>query len=262
MSEEIDPGVIVSTEGSVGIIALDRPAKFNALTRRGWQEVAAGIERFEQEGEIRAILIRANGPNFCSGGDLVEAKEMMASSTLLSEFLDLVNKTMSKIESSPLPVVAACRGLVLAGGLELILACDVVFAADGALFADQHVQYGLVPAWGASQRLPRAIGLGRSLDLMYSGRRIGAPTAQEWGMVQYVIADHELDLESIEYCRTVAGRSRPGIAAMKALARASYDLPIHDGLKRELFTVIAVMNGPDPAEGIAAFEQRRRPSFH
>jgi len=256
------PHVSIEVHGAVGVIELSRPDKFNAMSRAGFAALQAALDRFEQpDSEVRAILIRAQGKHFCTGGDLEEARAMMRDSALLDDFLRCVNATLRRLESSPLPVVVACHGLALAGGLEIALCGDVIFAASDARFGDQHVQYGLVPAWGASQRLPRLVGIHRSLDLMYSGRWIDAATAQQWGIASYVTAPEALHGEALRYCEQLAARSRPGLAAMKRLGRAAQHTDMDAGLRQERETVVAAMRGPDPAEGIAAFEARREPRF-
>ncbi|WP_434666131.1 enoyl-CoA hydratase/isomerase family protein [Paraburkholderia sp. A3BS-1L] len=248
--------------GAVGVIELSRPDKFNALSRAAFDAIAAAMEQFERpDSGIRAVLIRAQGKHFSTGGDLEEARAMMEDTARLDEFLRHVGSVLQKVEASTLPVVTACQGLALAGGLELTLCSDVVFADNDARFGDQHVQYGLVPAWGATQRLPRQIGLKRALDLMYSGRWIDAHTALEWGLINYVVAPDQLAEESMKYCQALATRSRPGLAAMKRLARGSLELGLSQGLQIERVAVSQSMLGPDPAEGIAAFLERRAPSF-
>ncbi|RZK59159.1 MAG: enoyl-CoA hydratase/isomerase family protein [Rhodococcus sp. (in: high G+C Gram-positive bacteria)] len=254
--------VTVTRRGAVGVIELSRPEKFNALSRAAFETIRAAIDEFEQpDSGVRSVLITAQGRHFSTGGDLAEAKVMMRDPTLLDDFLLLVHETLQRLENSPLPVIASCRGLALAGGLELALCCDVVFAASDARFGDQHVQYGLVPAWGGTQRIPRLIGLSRALDLMYSGRWIDAETALRWGIVNYVVDPERLDEEATKYCSVLASRSRPGLAAMKRLGRGALHNTLNLGLHLERETVVGAMAGGDPAEGIAAFEARRHPHF-
>lgn len=256
------PHVTVRREGRVGVIELSRPDKSNALSRSAFQAIQAAMDAFEQpDSEVRAVLVCAQGKLFSTGGDLEEAKAMMREPAVLDAFLQLVNGTLQRLEGSLLPVVAACQGLSLAGGLELALSCDVVFAASDARFGDQHVQYGLVPAWGGTQRLPRLLGIHRALDLMYSGRWIDASTAQQWGIVGYVVEPGTVAQEAMKYCQLLASRSGPGLAAMKRLSRFAVDIPLDTGLRAERLAVVQAMRGPDPAEGIAAFEARRTPLF-
>jgi enoyl-CoA hydratase/carnithine racemase len=177
------------------------------------------------------------------------------------EFIGQGHRVLSRLEASPLPVVMAVQGLCLAGGIELALAGDVILAAEGAKFGDQHAQYGLVPGWGGSQRLPRRVGLTRALDLMFSARWLAAVEARDWGLVAQVIPDAELRDRALAYCEQLATRSKPGLAAMKRLARDGADLPLADALTLEQRIALKAMAGPDVDEGLAAFGERRPPRF-
>jgi enoyl-CoA hydratase len=260
--QALAPHVSARREGHVGVIELSRPEKSNALSRSAFQTIGAAMDAFEQaDSAVRAVLVCAQGKHFSTGGDLEEAKAMMREPAVLDAFLQLVNETLQRLEGSPLPVVVACQGLSLAGGLELALSCDVIFAASDARMGDQHVQYGLVPAWGGSQRLPRLIGIHRALDLMYSGRWIDAATAQQWGIVSYVTKPGLVAHEAMRYCQLLTSRSSPGLASMKRLSRCALDIPLDTGLHAERLAVVQTMRGPDPAEGIAAFDAKRAPIF-
>ncbi|UPK29936.1 hypothetical protein IVB26_16695 [Bradyrhizobium sp. 195] len=163
--------------------------------------------------------------------------------------------------TSPLPIVAAVQGLCLAGGLELAVACDVIFAADTARFGDQHASFGLIPGWGNSQRLPRAIGLQRARDLMFSARWIDATTAQDWGLIAHLVSADELASKALEYANTLATRSREGIATMKSLSLTALAGNVEDGLQEEIAAATRVLLGADAKEGLASFKEKRRPNF-
>jgi enoyl-CoA hydratase len=168
---------------------------------------------------------------------------------------------LRRFEASPLPIVGAVHGLALAGGMELVMACDVIFAAENARLGDQHAAFGLVPGWGGTQRLPRIVGLRRALDLMYSARWLTAGEAQDWGLVNYVVADDELEEAALDYCRTLATRSPTGIAAMKRLARAGLEGSLDAGLALEERDIVPALGAADVDEGLAAFSERRTPAF-
>ena len=154
--------VNVSAEGSVGIIELARPDKFNCLSLEIHECISRARESFEADGDIRSILICAQGKHFCTGADLTEVKGKMSDAQALDHFIAFGMEGLRRLEQSRLPVVVAVQGLCLAGGLELMLSCDVCFAAESAQFGDQHAQFGLIPGWGGSQRLTRLMGLRRA----------------------------------------------------------------------------------------------------
>ena len=253
--------VTVSIEDRVGIIELSRPEKYNCLNAGIKNGIDAARERFENDDAVRAILVRAQGKHFCTGADLDEVKSMRKDADTLREFIESGLAMLSRLEASPLPVVAAVQGLCLAGGTELMLACDVVFAARSAQFGDQHAQFGLIPGWGGTQRFPRTIGLRRALDLFLSVRWISAEQALSWGLVNYVCDDDALNEEAMAYCRKLTTRSRAGLAEMKRLARTGLEGSLEDGLRLELETAVPHLMIDDVSEGLAAFEARREPKF-
>lgn len=253
--------VAVSVEGSVGIIELSRPEKFNCLTLGVHERIAAARERFEADRSVRSILVCAQGKHFCTGADLTEVKCRLGDPRSLEHFIAFGMEGLRGLERSPLPVIVAVQGLCLAGGIELMLSCDVCFAAEGAQFGDQHAQFGLIPGWGGSQRLTRLLGERRALDLMFSARWLNATEAREAGLVNYVIPDGALRQAALDYCVKLATRSRAGIAEMKRLAREGSDLAIDQQMRLERDAAVRALPGVDVAEGLDAFENRRTPDF-
>lgn len=253
--------ITVLLRDGVGVIELSRPNVFNCLSRKMWSLINDAIEKFERNADIRAVLVVAAGKNFCTGAALDEVEAARSQHADLLEYLELGHSVLNRIEASPLPVIGAVQGLCLAGGIELALACDVLFAADDARFGDQHAAFGLIPGWGGSQRLTRAIGLRRSLDLMYSARWIDAATAQQWGLVGYVAVDDRLRDDAMAYAQLLAKRSRTGLATIKRLARHAANEGLEKGLHLERQEGMQVLTGVDIDEGLAAFRERRAPVF-
>ena len=258
---EHDRRIEARIQGRVGIIEMARPALFNCLSILGFRQLLAALRSFEADAAVRVVLIQGQGKHFCTGAELGEVKRVRHEPAALAEFLRSGHAALDALEASPLPVVAAVQGLCLAGGLELVLACDVVLAGQGAKFGDQHAQYGLVPGWGGTQRLPRAIGLRRALELMFSARWLEAEEARQWGLVNQVVADAALGEAALAFCATLAGRSAGGIALMKRLAREGLEMTLANGLARERAEVQPALGTADVDEGLAAFEARRKPVF-
>jgi enoyl-CoA hydratase len=258
MSEE---PIVIATEGAVGIVELARPRVFNCLSVEAFNRIRAALRRFEADAAVRVLLIRAQGKNFCTGAELGEVKALRGDHAGLSHFIDNGHAVLTALEESRLPVVAAVQGLCLAGGLETMMACDIVFAARSARFGDQHGQFGLVPGWGGSQRLPRLVGLRRAMDLFLSVRWIEAEQAERWGLVNYVVDDHALHQEAMAFCQKLVSRSAPGVALMKRLARAGLDADLATGLRLEAREVVPALRSDDVIEGLAAFEGKRQPDF-
>ena len=253
--------IAVSREGDTGVIELARPKAFNCLSVEAFGEIERALRSFEADANTRALLIRAQGKHFCTGADLGQVKARRASRDAMEDFLRLGHEVLCAIEASRLISIAAVQGLCLAGGLELMLACDVVFAEKTAQFGDQHGQFGLAPGWGGSQRLPRTIGLRRAMDLFVSVRWIDTDTALAWGLVNYVCEEGALVRDPLEYCAKLATRSRSGLALMKSLARRGLELPLAEGLALERQDVVDPLLSLQVGEGIAAFEEKRKPAF-
>ena len=264
MSEDTEPVVRIATDNGVGVIELNRPDKFNCLSAAVIDGIGEGLSRFESNDGVRAVLVRAAGKHFCTGADLDEITGLRQSSEAragIERFITAGHALFRRLDDSPLPVVAAVQGLCLAGGLELMMACDVVFAGESARFGDQHAQFGLIPGWGGTQRLPRIVGRRRALDLMLSARWIGAAEARDWGLANYVVADDELHPAAMAYCAELAGKSAGGLAAMKRLASRGLDMTLPEGLGLEEREVPDALLAEDVSEGLAAFREKRAPSF-
>ncbi|MFA5630630.1 MAG: enoyl-CoA hydratase/isomerase family protein [Porticoccaceae bacterium] len=245
----------------VGIIELARPEKFNCLSRQVFKIIGEALHDFESDRNIRAVLIQSQGKHFCTGADLEQINGFGGNGEEAGINSALGHTVLSNFEKSHLPIVAAVQGLCLAGGLELILACDVVIAGKTARLGDQHANYGLIPGWGGTQRLPRIIGLRRAFDLFYSSRWIDAETAERWGLVNQIIADDQLHKEAMAYCKTLSNRNPKGIALMKRLARQGLDSTLADGLEMEVKAIPDLVASPEIQEGLAAFMERREPQF-
>lgn len=248
-------------EGAVGIIELSRPEKLNCLSLEVHELIDTARAEFEANMEIHALLVRSTGKHFCTGADLAEVKGILADSEKLDHFIGYGMEVLMRLEASPLPVIVAVQGRCLAGGLELALSADVCFAAKSAKFGDQHGQFGLIPGWGGSQRLPRILGLRRALELMFSARWLDAGEAKDMGLVNYVTEDGDLHGKALDYARTLATRSRVGLAAMKRLARTGLEKPLSEAMMLERKAAVRHLQGADTAEGLAAFESRRKPNF-
>jgi len=253
--------VLREVRDGIGVITLNRPEKFNCLSSALMRGVEAALDAFEADTAVRVVLIQGNGKTFCTGADLDEVRAARRARDSQEAFIAAIHRMLRRLEASPLPVVAAVHGLALAGGLELMLACDVVFAAESARLGDQHARYGLIPGGGGTQRLPRLIGLRRALDLMFSNRWIEAAEAERWGLVNYVVADGELFDRTMAYCRDLAGKSRGGLAEMKRLSRQGLEGSLDAGLALEEREVIDHLMGADVDEGLDAFVARREPDF-
>jgi enoyl-CoA hydratase/carnithine racemase len=257
----MDAPILVEREGAVGVVTLNRPDKFNCVSRGLADALLAAVRTLESDPTCRVLLLKANGRHFCTGADLDEVLAARASRESLRTFLGAGHAALNALEASRLPVVGAIQGFCLAGGLEIAMVCDVVFAAASARFGDQHAQYGLVPGWGGTQRLPRLVGLRRAQHLMFSADRLEPAEARDWGLVNFVVEDTALLEQATLYAQTLATRNPESIAAMKSLAHVGLDETLDNGITQELDCVVNALRSDNVSEGLAAFQARRKPVF-
>lgn len=251
----------VEKKGRVGVILLARPDKFNCLSSAVFREIESALDDFEGDGNVAAVVISGLGKHFCTGAELDEVNVVRQDPEQLLEFLRLGHHVLNRLEQSPLPVCTAIEGLCLAGGMELMLATDVVFAGHSARFGDQHGQFGLVPGWGGSQRLPRIIGQRRALDLFFSVRWIDTKEAEAWGLINYVVEDGSALAAAMSYAEKIGTRSAGGMALMKRLARDVDQDAMRSSKNVEIELARLALTSEDVEEGLTAFKSKREPVF-
>ncbi|MBV1883388.1 MAG: enoyl-CoA hydratase/isomerase family protein [Pseudomonadales bacterium] len=255
------PLVDLKKQNGVAILTLNRPEKFNCLSLAVHKSIEEIVIALKADNDVRCILICASGKNFCTGADLEEVKGLRDSQEKLKDFIGQGNRALALLENNELPVVVAVQGLALAGGLELVLATDIVFAAESAKLGDQHSHFGLIPGWGGSQRLPRIVGKRRALDLLFSARWLKADEALSMGLVNYVVPEEELQEAAVAYCEKLAKKSRSGLSLMKSLVHEGLDLGNDASIDFEAVRAVPALQSEDVTEGLAAFEGRREPKF-
>ena len=253
--------VVVEIINEVGVITLNRPDKFNCLSMSVHHAIDEAREQFENDAGVRVILICSTGKHFCTGADLEEVSGFRDDPEKLREFIRCGHGVLRRLETSPLPTVVAIQGLCLAGGLELMLACDVAFAANSAQLGDQHSHFGLIPGWGGSQRLPRIVGRRVALDLLYSARWLSVTDALNCGLINYSVADDALHDEALSYCINLAAKSSTGLSLMKKLTDKGLDLSLDTSLELEANEAPYALSSSDVTEGLSAFLEKRNPQF-
>ena len=241
-------------------IRLNRPEAMNSLT----PEVLSGIDQALSDAEgnqdVRAVVLTGTGRAFCAGADLKDVRSQSGSDGPRL-FLDSVLATMNRLDSFPKPVIAALNGLALAGGLELVLCCDLVLAARGAKIGDAHANYGLLPGGGGSVRLPRVIGPTRAKYLLFTGEFLSADELVEAGLVNQVVDPDELEAATQALVDKIASKSPLGLRRMKALVDDGLQQPVETALRLELLASEVHSHSADQREGLLAFEEKRAPRF-
>lgn len=244
-------------------IRLQRPQALNALSQRSLEEIGAAVEAAVADERVRTIVFAAAGRAFCSGADLkfLQALPEQDRDAATVAFVAGFAALMDRIEAQPKPTIAAVNGIAMAGGMELVLACDLVIAARGARMGDGHANYGLLPGAGASVRLPRKIGLTRANYLFFTGDLVPAEDLVAAGLVNAVVDAEALDATAAQWAAKIALRSPVGLARMKQLARTSLDMSLADGIRQEQLMSALHLHSEDRREGVAAFNEKRTPRF-
>ncbi len=260
MSEQEQP-ILLDLDGAVAIITLNRPDKFNCISVALFDGLNDALDQIEGDLSVRAVLIRANGKQFCTGADLDEVLAARQSKETVQAFISNGHAAFRRLENLAKPVVIAVQGLALAGGLELVMSGDVVFLAESGRMGDQHAQFGLIPGWGGTQRLARHVGRRRALDLMYSVKWLSAVEALDWGLANYVSPDERLWEDALAYAQKLTQRSPEGLAAMKSLTLQGLEGSLDAGLSLEEDAASEALLTANTEEGLNAFQERRDPVF-
>lgn len=257
-----EPVILVQTQDQALRLTLNRPRSMNALTPDLLDVLTAQIESARTRRDICCVVITGAGPAFCAGVDLRDAREQFATGwSGIEGVLRRVSNCIESIAALPMPVVASVNGLALAGGLELVLACDLVIAARSARFGDVHANHGLVPGAGASFRLPRKIGVSRAKYLALTGRTLSAEDLQQAGLVNQVVDDADLACATADLVGSMASKSRTGLQRIKALIDLNLEQPASGAARLEMLMSEITALGPDLREGLAAFDEKRAPKF-
>ena len=249
-------------ENRVATIRLNRPDVLNALGPDVVKELSHAVVDAGNDESIKVLVVRGEGRAFCAGADLTYFQTTFDDPALLPGYVAQINDTLRLIEGLPIPVVAVVHGFALAGGLELMMACDMALVAEDARIGDQHVNFGLMPGGGSTQRLPRRVGLQRAMELLTTGRWLSGTEAVEWGLALRAVPAEGLDEELEKLLGPLRTKSRTGLSLIKSVTLRGMGLSIDDGVALESLAFVRYMTtSTHPAEGIQAFKEKRQPEF-
>lgn len=255
--------IIFEIRNSTMWITLNRPQAMNSITPEVLKGIESALDMATSENGVRAVVITGTGRSFCAGADLKYVQSQTSDGAVgANQFLNAVLATMNRLANFPMPVIAAVNGMALAGGLELVLCCDLVIAARSAKLGDAHANYGLLPGGGGSVRLPRKIGPTRAKYLLYTGDFVAADELLAAGLVNAVVDDGELIPAVEALVAKLVCKSPLGLRRMKALIDDGLGQPIESALRLELLASEVHANSEDMKEGLAAFNEKRLPVFH
>ena len=249
--------IIVETKGRVGIIRFNRPQVLNALNNALVEELNAAIDAFEADDHIGCLVITGSEKAFAAGADIKE----MATKSYLDAFMGDFVANWDRVAHARKPVIAAVAGFALGGGCELVMQCDIVIAADTAKFGQPEIKLGIIPGIGGTQRLPRAVGKAKAMDLILTGRMLDAAEAERAGLVSRVVPAASLMEEAMKLAETVAAMSLPALMAAKEAVNRVFETPLAEGIRFERRVFHALFATEDQKEGMAAFVEKRPAKF-
>lgn len=250
--------ILSETQGRVALIRLNRPRQMNALNDALMDALGTALLGFDARDDIGVIVITGNDKAFAAGADIAQMQGAGLMDMLNSQFITRNWETIRQVRK---PVIAAVAGLALGGGCELALACDLVLAAQGARFGLPEIKLALLPGAGGTQRLPRAIGKAKTMDLCLSARTLSADEADRYGLISRVLPDEQLLPEALALAQTMAAYSAPALMAIKESVNRAFEGPLSEGILFERRALYARFASADAQEGMNAFLERRAPVF-
>lgn len=241
----------------VGLVTIDRPKALNALCDALFRELIEVMTRFDHDEKIGAIVLTGNGKAFAAGADIKEMSDKTFPKTYSTDMLSWWER-VSRIRT---PTIAAVNGFALGGGCELAMMCDIMIASEKAMFGQPEIKLGTIPGMGGSQRLTRAIGKSRAMELVLTGDFMTAKEACERGLASRVVAADKLLDDALETAKKIAGMSKPIAMMAKEAVNMSFETTLETGLKYERRVFHSTFGTKDQKEGMGAFIEKKQPQW-
>jgi Enoyl-CoA hydratase/carnithine racemase len=249
--------IIVETRGKVGLITLNRPEALNALSSQLIAEVDDALAKYQADNNIGCIVLTGSQKAFAAGADIKEMHDKTYPETYLENFI----ASWESVGQFRKPIIAAVAGFALGGGNELAMMCDFIIAADTAKFGQPEIKLGVMPGAGGTQRLARAVGKAKAMEMCLTGRMMDATEAERSGLVSRVVpADSLLD-DVMKTAETIASMSLPIAMMTKESINRSYETTLSEGVRFERRLFHAMFATADQKEGMSAFVEKRKPEF-
>ena len=250
--------ILTTRNGRVGVITLNRPAQLNALNDALMDALGQALLGLDADPDIGAIVITGSDKAFAAGADIAVMADWSYMDVFQSGFITRNWETIRQVRK---PVIAAVAGYAMGGGCELALACDIVIAAESAQFALPEIKLAMLPGAGGTQRLPRAVGKAKAMDMCLSARMLNAQEADRYGLVSRVVPDAELQATALKLATQIAGYSLPALMAIKESVNRAHESSLSEGILFERRALHARFASADAHEGMHAFLDKRKPRF-
>ena len=253
--------IIVEKKDGIVRITINRPDALNALHPDTHRQMQHALLEIDTDPEVRAVIITGTGRAFCTGADLKHISTLVGRPQDIVAYGQLFHDTNYIIEHMTKVVIAMVNGLCLAGGLELMEACDLAYASEDARIGDQHAAFGLIPTGGGSQRLPRLIPLRKAKELLFTGDWLTAKEAEQWGLINKAVPADKLEETVMEMANKLKERSPMASKFIKYSVNRGMQVDLYSGVELEKSASMAHFHTEDSKEGIAAFMEKRKPDF-
>ena len=257
MTTASSDNIIIETRGKVGIVRLNRPKALNALNAALMGDLGAALTRLEADADIGCLVLTGSEQAFAAGADIKE----MADKSFIEAFMGDFAAGWDGVARTRKPTIAAIAGYALGGGCELAMMCDLIIAADNAKFGQPEIKLGVIPGIGGTQRLTRAVGKAKAMDLCLTGRMMDAAEAERAGLVARVVPLAELMDTALAAADTIAQMSRTAVMLAKESINRAFELPLAEGIRFERRVFHSLFATADQKEGMAAFIAKRPPRF-
>ncbi|MGH6930993.1 MAG: enoyl-CoA hydratase [Dongiaceae bacterium] len=250
--------IIVERKGRIGIITLNRPKALNALCDSLIAELGRAFDELEGDAHVGAIILTGSAKAFAAGADIKEMKDRSYVDVYQTDF---ITRGWERVAQCRKPVVAAVAGYALGGGCEIAMMCDIILAAENAKFGQPEITIGILPGAGGTQRLTRAVGKSKAMEMCLTGRTMDAAEAERAGLVSRVVATEQLMDEAIKLAERIASMSAPIAVMIKESVNRAYETTLTEGIRFERRLFHAAFAIEDQKEGMSAFVEKRQPDF-
>ncbi len=244
-------------ENGVGVITINRPEALNAVNTEIMDGLITAAAKFDADPAIGCILITGEGKAFIAGADIKEMQEK----SYMDMFMADKQSEWEGFAATRTPMIAAVNGFALGGGCEIAMMCDIIIASDKAKFGQPEIKLGVIPGWGGSQRLAKAVGKAKAMDLILTGRMMGAEEAERAGLVARVVTHDDLINEAMAAAQAIAGFGAPSVMIAKEAVNRAFETTLEEGLRFERRVFYSLFATEDQKEGMRAFSEKRAPQF-
>jgi enoyl-CoA hydratase len=249
--------ILEENRGALRLLRLNRPEKLNALSPQMLEALATALEKADQDKDLRVVIIQGLGRAFAAGADIA----VMANASPIDILQGGTRDSWKRIWATDLPIIAAVNGYAYGGGSELALSCDLIVAGENARFAQPEIKLGIIPGAGATQRLAKAIGPNRAMEMILTGEPVASKELHAAGLINRLVPDELVLNEALELAELIAQRPRVAVRLARHAIRYGTEHTMKEGLEMERRNYLMLYDTEDQKEGMAAFLEKRKPKF-